>query len=190
MLSLHPREESEEGSGTHRPITAAGTLPTEPKLSSGFPWVFQSKKLNRNEDVTDWCVPEKSDNKSIINYSTLYSSEPGIVPGSFLYASILGVYYIIGCPFWVQQTGPPNYLVLQIIFATFADWREIYHAINICEKGLSQKNIVLATFAAWREIYNAINICEKELSQRRKERKDNDTTDYVSKQTGQTWWKL
>ena len=76
------------------------------------------------------------------------------------------------------------------IFATFAAWREIYPAINICEKELSQKNIVLATFAAWREIYNAINICEKELSQRRKERKDNDTTDYVSKQTGQTWWKL
>ena len=156
MLSLHPREESEEGSGTHRPITAAGTLPTDPTCVM-IPQVFQSKKLNRNEDVTDWCVPEKSDNKSIINFSTLYSSEPGIMPGSFLYASILGVYYIIGRPFWVQQTGPPNYLVLQIIFATFAAWREIYHAINICEKGLSQKNIVLATFAAWREIYNAIN---------------------------------
>ena len=67
-----------------------------------IPQVFQSKKLNRNDDVTDWRVPEKSDNKSIINFSTLYSSEPGIMPGSFLYASILGVYYIIGCPFWVQ----------------------------------------------------------------------------------------
>ena len=156
MLSLHPREESEEGPGTHRPITVAGTLLTDPTCVM-IPQVFQSKKLKRNEDVTYWCIPEKSDNKSIINYSTNYSSEPGIVPGSFLYASILGVYYIIGCPFWVQQTGHPNYLVLQIIFATFA---------------------------AWREIYNAINICEKELSQRRKERKDNDTTDYVSKQTG------
>ena len=95
-----------------------------------IPQVFQSKKLKRNEDVTYWCIPEKSDNKSIINYSTLYSSEPGIVPGSFLYASILGVYYIIGRPFWVQQTGHPNYLVLQMIFATFAAWREIYNAIN------------------------------------------------------------
>ena len=28
---------------------------------------------------------------------------------------------------------------------------------------------LLATFAAWREIYLAINICEKKLSQRRKE---------------------
>ena len=129
MLSLHPREESEEGSGTHRPITAAGTLPTDPTCVM-IPQVFQSKKLNRNEDVTDWCVPEKSDNKSIINYSTIYYSEPGIVPGSFLYASILGVYYIIGCTFWVQQTGHPNYLVLQIIFATFAAWREIYNAIS------------------------------------------------------------
>ena len=62
-------------------------------------------------------------------------------------------------------------MVLQIIFATFAALREVYPAINICEKGLSQKSIVLAPFAAWREIYNAINICEKELSQRRKERK-------------------
>ena len=33
-------------------------------------------------------------------------------------------------PFWVQQTGHPNYLVLQMIFATFAAWREIYNAIN------------------------------------------------------------
>ena len=32
---------------------------------------------------------------------------------------------------------------------------------------------LLATLAAWREIYHAINICEKKLSQRRKERKDN-----------------
>ena len=141
MLSLHPREESEEGSGTHRPITATGTLPTDPTCVM-IHQVFQSKKLNRNEDVTDWCVPEKSDNKSIINYSTLYSSEPGIVPGSFLYASILGVYYIIGCPFWVQQTGHPNYLVLQIIFATFAAWREIYHAIS--NKHLRERTLAKA----------------------------------------------
>ena len=32
---------------------------------------------------------------------------------------------------------------------------------------------LLAPFAAWREKYHAINICEKKLSQRRKERKDN-----------------
>ena len=107
-----------------------------------IPQVFQSKKLKRNEDVTDWCVPEKSDNKSIINYSTIYYSEPGIVPGSFLYASILGVYYIIGCPFWVQQTGPPNYLVLQIIFATFAAWREIYNAIS--NKHLRERTLAKA----------------------------------------------
>ena len=31
---------------------------------------------------------------------------------------------------------------------------------------------LLATLAAWREIYHAINICEKKLSQRHKERKD------------------
>ena len=31
----------------------------------------------------------------------------------------------------------------------------------------------LATLAAWREKYHAINICEKKLSQRRKERKEN-----------------
>ena len=71
-------------------------------------------------------------------------------------------------------------MVLQIIFATFAAWREIYHAINICEKGLSQKNIVLATFAALREVYHAINICEKELSQRRKERKKMGSSDISS----------
>ena len=129
MLSLHPREESEEGSGTHRPITATGTLPTDPTCVM-IPQVFQSKKLNRNEDVTDWCVPEKSDNKSIINYSTLYSSEPGIVPGSFRMLQFLECTILIGCPFWVQQTGHPNYLVLQMIFATFAAWREIYNAIN------------------------------------------------------------
>ena len=32
---------------------------------------------------------------------------------------------------------------------------------------------LLAPFASWREKYHAINICEKKLSQRRKERKDN-----------------
>ena len=32
---------------------------------------------------------------------------------------------------------------------------------------------LLAIFAALREKYHAINICEKKLSQRRKERKDN-----------------
>ena len=32
---------------------------------------------------------------------------------------------------------------------------------------------LLAPLASWREKYHAINICEKKLSQRRKERKDN-----------------
>ena len=32
---------------------------------------------------------------------------------------------------------------------------------------------LLVTLASWREIYHAINICEKKISQRRKERKEN-----------------
>ena len=51
-----------------------------------LPWV--QKKV----DAPTWCDPEKLDTKLNINYSTLYSSELGIVPGSFLLTSILVFY--------------------------------------------------------------------------------------------------
>ena len=43
-------------------------------------------------DAAKWYDPEKLDIKLNINYSTLYSSELGIVPGSFLLTSILVFY--------------------------------------------------------------------------------------------------
>ena len=65
-----------------------------------------------------------------------------------------------------------------IPIAEGVSWKLNVRALAVGEQYL------LATLAALREIYHAINICEKGLSQRRKERKDNDTTDYVSKRTG------
>ena len=48
------------------------------------------------------------------------------------------------------------------------------HEMLCSRKGAKiNSEYLLATLAAWREIYHAINICEKKLSQRRKERKDN-----------------
>ena len=52
-----------------------------------------------------------------------------------------------------------------IPIAEGVSWKLNVRALAVGEQYL------LATLAAWREIYHAINICEKKLSQRRKERK-------------------
>ena len=54
-----------------------------------------------------------------------------------------------------------------IPIAEGVSWKLNVRALAVGEQYL------LATLAAWREKYHAINICEKKLSQRRKERKDN-----------------
>ena len=54
-----------------------------------------------------------------------------------------------------------------IPIAEGVSWKLNVRALAVVEQYL------LATLAAWREKYHAINICEKKLSQRRKERKDN-----------------
>ena len=54
-----------------------------------------------------------------------------------------------------------------IPIAEGVSWKLNVRALAVGEQYL------LATLAALREIYHAINICEKKLSQRRKERKDN-----------------
>ena len=86
---------------------------------------------------------------------------------------------------------------------------KIIPALSSTEHTLAEQSVqgsrngiyIFATFAAWREIYHAkeyspCDLCglarniqrnkhlQEGLSQRRKERKDNDTTDYVSKRTG------